>query len=114
MKASHLLAAASLAGLVLVASGCTERVVRERTVVEPAPIVAEVIAPQAPPPVMVEEVVERPGYVWIRGYWHWTGSRYVWRKGHWDRVRPGYHHVAAHYVRQADGWHFRAGIWIQD
>ncbi len=114
MKTHHLLVIACVASALL-ATGCTERVVRERTVVEPAPApaVVEVIAPQPPPVRVVETVTPRPGYVWARGYWRWTGTRYVWQPGHWEAVRPGYRYVPAHYVRRNDGWHFKVGIWVQ-
>ena len=115
MKTHYLLVTAAVA-LALLATGCTERVVRERPVVvepAPAPTVVEVIAPQPPPVRVVEEVVPRPGYVWARGYWRWTGARYVWHKGHWEALRPGYHYAPAHYVRRNDGWHLKVGIWVQ-
>ena len=70
MKPHHLLVTAAVA-LALLATGCTERVI-ERPVVEPAPAVVEVIAPQPPPVRVVEEIAPRPGYVWARGYWRWT------------------------------------------
>jgi len=25
-----------------------------------------------------------PGFVSVRGYWHWTGVRYVWMPAHWE------------------------------
>lgn len=118
MKPQYLLVTAGLA-MTLLATGCTQRVVRERTVVEPVPVAApapavvEVIAPQPPPVRVVEEVTPRPGYVWARGYWHWTGARYVWHRGHWEVARVGYRYVPAHYVRHSDGWHLRIGVWVQ-
>ena len=117
MKAHYLLVTAGVA-LALLATGCTQRVVRQRTVVEPIPVAVpepatvEIIAPQPPPARVVEEVAMRPGYVWARGYWHWTGARYIWRRGHWERSRPGYRYVPAHYVRHRDGWHFHVGVWV--
>jgi hypothetical protein len=34
---------------------------------------------------MVEPVLVAPGpgYIWIGGYWSWTGGRHVWSRGHW-------------------------------
>lgn len=114
MKTHYLFVTAAVA-MALLATGCTERVVRERTVVEPAPApaVVEVIAPRPPPVRVVEEVATRPGYVWARGYWHWTGANYVWHKGHWEVARAGYRYVPAHYERHNDGWHLKVGIWVQ-
>lgn len=31
-----------------------------------------------------------PGWVWVRGYWHWDGVRHVWMRGRWERAQPGY------------------------
>jgi hypothetical protein len=27
---------------------------------------------------------EKPGYTWVRGYWHWDGVRYIWQRGRWQ------------------------------
>jgi len=32
----------------------------------------------------------RPGYVWVDGYWHWTGVRYAWVAGRWEALTPSY------------------------
>src|SRR4029078_5446062 len=45
----------------------------------------------APPPPRHEVVpADRPGYVWVPGYWDWQGHKHVWMKGHWQHTRPGY------------------------
>ncbi len=83
------------AALALVLTGCIveergygrRHVVVRETVVVPAPGPApgtEVVVTQAPPPVIVEQVVVRPGpaYLWVPGYYAWNG-RWVWERGHW-------------------------------
>lgn len=109
----------SLVAVVALASGCVqERVVHDRPVVVERPVVqpeyVEVVAPQPPPPRIVEEVQPRPGYVWIHGYWRWNGRGYVAEHGHWEAARPGYHYVHPHWERRNDGWHLHVGAWLSD
>jgi hypothetical protein len=112
----------ALAALTLLASGCVEErvvhdrrpVIVERPVVQ-REVIEEVVAPQPPPPRIVEvEPPRREGYVWARGYWHWNGHEYVAMPGHWEVFRPGYHYVHPHYERHNDGWHLNVGVWVND
>jgi hypothetical protein len=66
-----------------------------------------------PPPPQVETIGPAPhaGYVWIGGYWNWTGGRHEWIDGHWVPPRPGHHWVAHEWVRQGDGWRLKPGHW---
>jgi hypothetical protein len=66
-----------------------------------------------PPPPQVEVIGPAPhaGYVWIGGYWNWTGGRHEWIDGHWVAPRPGHHWVAYEWVRQGDGWRLKPGHW---
>ena len=67
-----------------------------------------------PPPPPRDEVIgpePEPGYVWLSGYWSWTGDRHVWVPGHWSAPRPGRHWVAHQWVRQGDGWRMKPGHW---
>lgn len=67
-------------GLAFLLSGC---------LVDPPP--GQVVVIRRPPPARVEVITARPGpdFVWIRGYWTWSGSDYEWVDGRWDRpVRP--------------------------
>lgn len=110
----------ALTALTLLASGCVVEhpAPRPRTVVVERPVVereyVEVVAPQPPPTVIVEEEPQhRPGYVWARGYWHWNGREYIAVHGHWEAERQGYHYVHPHYVQHNDGWHLNVGVWVQ-
>ncbi|HWU75347.1 MAG TPA: YXWGXW repeat-containing protein [Rhodanobacter sp.] len=110
----------SLAAITALASGCVVEPVhprhpRQEVVVE-QPVYreqVEVVAPQAPPEWVVQQVDTRPGYVWARGYWRWDGRRYVAVRGHWEVARPGYHYVHPHWEHRRDGWHWRAGVWLR-
>jgi len=66
------------------------------------------------PPVPRVEVIGVPpatGYVWIGGYWNWTGERHEWVAGRWAPPHPGHYWVAPQWVRQGDGWRMKRGHW---
>ena len=70
----------------------------------PAPAVAvdeATIYPTMPPPDPIPEI--RPpapawGYVWIDGYWDWTGLDWTWNGGYWVPQRTGVVYVAPRFV----------------
>jgi hypothetical protein len=68
----------------------------------------------APPALVVESygTPPYPGYVWIGGYWNWSGGRHVWVRGHWDAPRAGYRWEPHHWVHRGDGWHLSQGHWV--
>jgi WXXGXW repeat (2 copies) len=67
------------------------------------------------PPAPRHEVVvvaPGPGYVWVPGYYTWSGSAYVWGAGHYVRPpRPGAVWVAPHWVHHQKGWYVVQGGW---
>ena len=67
----------------------------------------EIVVGEAPPPPIVEEVYAAPApdFIWIGGYWSWTGA-WVWVPGHY--ARPP--HAGAVWV--AGGWHARGRSWV--
>jgi len=68
----------------------------------------------APPPPLAERVVVTPGpgYVWVPGYYVWTGAPYNWRAGAWVRPhRPRAVWVAPHWRHERRGWFFVEGHW---
>jgi len=65
----------------------------------------------APPPPRYERVVVRPGYVWVPGYWGWSGHRHVWHRGYYVAERRGYHYVPARWDRDGRYWRFHEGYW---
>jgi WXXGXW repeat (2 copies) len=74
----------------------------------------EVVVTRAPPPLRVETQTVAPGqgYVWMGGYWRWTGTDYVWVPGTWVvRPRPAAVWVAGHWVRRPGGWVWFPGHW---
>jgi len=80
-------------------------------------VAAEITSNVAPPPVHVERVAPRDGYVWAPGYWEWNGRSYHWVSGtyllehrgahwvadRWEQVGPLWQHVAGHWSIEARG-----------
>ena len=68
----------------------------------------------APPPVQYEvvSVAPGPGFIWVSGYWEWTGVQYAWVSGRWQRPPSGYTvWVGPRYERVRSGWRYRPGHW---
>lgn len=100
----------------LLAVSCTGRsVVTTTTRQGVAPVTTrEVVVAKRPPHVRSEArtVAPGPGYVWIGGYWRWTGANYVWVSGHWvPRPRPAAVWVEGHWSRGPGGWIWVEGHW---
>jgi hypothetical protein len=67
-----------------------------------------------PPPVRREvvAVAPGPGYVWVPGYYSWSGSAYVWAPGRYVLPpRRGAVWVAPHWVHHSRGWYVVPGRW---
>jgi YXWGXW repeat-containing protein len=68
----------------------------------------------APPPMQYEvvTVAPGPGFVWVSGYWEWSGVQYVWVSGRWQRPPSGYTvWYAPRYERRNSGWYYQRGHW---
>lgn len=66
-----------------------------------------------PPPPQYEQVAERPGYVWVEGYWGRVNNDWRWQPGHYEVVRQGYAWRAGGWQRQGNRWHYNEGRWEQ-
>lgn len=66
-----------------------------------------------PPPPRVEYPGYAPvaGYVWIGGYWNWSGHRHEWVPGRWDSPRHGHRWVEPRWERDGRHWRQRPGRW---
>ncbi len=78
-----------------------------------SPLRAAVVYVQVGPPTAIVETVPvrpGPGYVWVGGYYNWTGSGYVWVHGHY--VRHGGAWCGGHW-RHAyhSGYYWVPGHW---
>jgi hypothetical protein len=75
---------------------------------------AEVVVTQDPPPPVAEVVgiAPGPGYLWIGGYYHWSGARWVWYRGHYERPpHPGAVWVRARYIYRGGARVYVRGFW---
>jgi len=84
---------------------------RGAVVVEGGAPAGEVAVDQAPPsaPLEVVTVATAPGFVWVGGYWGWSGARYVWVPGGWHRPpRAGAVWVGGNWARRPSGGH----VWV--
>ena len=73
-----------------------------------------VVVTSAPPPDRYEVygVMPGPDFVWIRGYWQWSGVEYVWISGRWEQPPRGYRHYdRGSWHRTGHGWRYREGRW---
>ena len=68
------------------------------------------VAPPAPQ-VEVVGVAPFPGYIWLGGYWGWSGGRHAWVGGRWEAPRPGYGWAPHQWHREGQGWRFAPGRW---
>jgi hypothetical protein len=67
-----------------------------------------------PPPLRAEAfgVAPGPGYVWVNGYWGWSGGAHAWVAGRWVRPpRPHAVWVAPYWERQGARYRFHEGRW---
>ena len=65
----------------------------------------------APPPVRVETVQAKAGYVWIAGRWDWRGGQWAWVDGHWERERANQIWIAGSWQLQGNRWVWVEGRW---
>lgn len=68
------------------------------------------VAPPAPR-FEARPMVPAPGYVWVDGYWSWTGAQYVWIPGQWQAPRVGYTWRPARWVQRGAQWRMVPGHW---
>jgi hypothetical protein len=66
-----------------------------------------------PPPLREEAIIVAPGpgFIWVGGYWRWSGGNYSWVSGHWARARAGSRWEAGRWERRGHRWVWRKGRW---
>ena len=67
----------------------------------------------APPPPRYEvvRVAPQPGYIWIGGYWGWSGRAHNWVPGRWEAPRAGYRWEPHRWEPHGKEWRERPGHW---
>lgn len=73
-------------------------------------------ADMEPPEAEAEPIPPPPGpqYVWVPGYWYWTGRNYVWHAGYYD-VPPqqGAVWVRSGWVQYNNRYRYVPGRWAR-
>jgi hypothetical protein len=68
--------------------------------------------PPPPPRYGVVGYAPGPGFVWVDGYWNWSGRNWGWVGGSWVRPpRPGAVWVPHRWVQHGHGYRFVRGYW---
>ncbi len=93
--------------------GCTvrSRPVQYSATVQTSDSYGEVYVNNPPPPMMQEVVSSAPGqgYIWISGYWDWTGYDWYWTNGFWVANYPNAVYVRPSYVMFQGRWVYHRG-----
>src|SRR5687768_6442408 len=79
---------------------------------EPSPYYVNSMPPQP----LYESMTSSPGYgyVWIDGYWHWSGYEWEWIGGRWVQQQSGYYYVTPYYDYGVDGRYvYTPGYWTR-
>jgi hypothetical protein len=110
--------AVGMGAAILVAAGCSVDVYTpapQAVVVDegppPQPPPDQVVV-EAPPAPYVEVVPDSPGpdFVWVGGYWGYSGGRYVWIRGRYIHGH-GRHWHPGYWNRGPGGYVFVQGRW---
>ena len=108
-KPMRLLVCASVAALIFGAAPIGVFILPAQAQVE-----ASVTAGIAPPllPVYAQPPIPGPGYLWIPGYWAWSGYEYYWVPGYWALPPAADLYWTPPYWAWNDGQYvFYAGYW---
>jgi hypothetical protein len=72
---------------------------------------ASVVSDIPPPPVRVENVGSRAGYIWAPGHWEWNGRSYAWVSGSYIFDRRPAKWSPDHWEQEGAQWHYIPGHW---
>jgi len=110
--------ATALLSVLALSSGCV-------VAVRPAPVATvystgpvypdapqEVVVDTAPPLYEYVGVAPGPGFLWIGGYYHWSGARWVWYRGHYEHPpHPGARWYGPRYEVRGGARVYVRGYW---
>lgn len=69
------------------------------------------VVEREPPAPRIENHIERPGYVWIKGRWDWNRA-WIWVDGRWERARSGHVWRDGRWERRGQRWYWIEGQWV--
>ncbi len=72
-------------------------------------------ADASPPAPYMEEAgaAPGPGYVWVNGYWYWSGAQWQWMRGYWAPVPAvGYAWQPSGWIQVSGRYRFVPGRWV--
>lgn len=72
-----------------------------------------VTKPNRPRNIVKRPNYNRPGYVWIEGYWQWNSfyNRYTWRHARWQKIKQNHYWVPGFWEITPNGFFWVAGYW---
>ncbi|MAX05964.1 MAG: hypothetical protein CMD19_05960 [Flavobacteriales bacterium] len=69
--------------------------------------------PNRPHRVIKRPTFNRPGYIWIEGYWKWNAffGRYTWQKARWMKIKRNHYWVPGFWEITPGGFFWVKGYW---
>ena len=70
--------------------------------------------PNRPNRIVKRPNYNRPGYVWMQGYWEWNAfyGRYTWQKARWIKAKRNHYWVPGFWEITAGGFFWIEGYWV--
>jgi hypothetical protein len=72
---------------------------------------ANIVSDLAPPPVRVEHVPPRDGYIWAPGHWEWNGHFWAWTSGSYIFDRRPAQWIPDRWEQTETQWRYLPGHW---
>jgi len=69
--------------------------------------------PNRPHVIVNRPTYNRPGYVWVEGYWEWNVfyGRYTWQQARWIKVKRNHYWVPGFWEITPGGFFWVGGYW---
>ena len=69
--------------------------------------------PNRPHRVIKRPAFNKPGYIWIDGYWKWNVffGRYTWQKARWMKIKRNHYWVPGFWEINPGGFFWVKGYW---
>tara|TARA_B100001142_G_C14014350_1_gene531711 strand:- start:190 stop:645 length:456 start_codon:yes stop_codon:yes gene_type:complete len=69
--------------------------------------------PRRPGIIVKRPNYQRPGYVWVEGYWKWNAfyGHYIWQKARWIKIKRNHYWVPGFWEVAPGGFFWVEGYW---